>query len=107
MGDRPSEGAERADRMQQVYEDVNLIPNKKKAFRDEVDSSFWGADLGGKEGLARGSLKRAVPLAGIILRLVKVGHCSGELMQVIVGSVIALFLFRTRFLCLLDSCFES
>ena len=87
-----------------------MIPNKKKAFRDEVDTSFWifwGVDLGGKEGLVRGSLKRAVPLAGIILRLVKVGHCSGELMQVIVGSVIAFFLFRRRFLCLLDPCFDS
>ena len=40
VGGKPSEGAERADRMQQVHEDVNLIPNKKKAFRDEVDSSF-------------------------------------------------------------------
>ena len=51
--------AQSADRMQQVYEYVNLIPNKKKAFRDEVDSSFWGADLDGKEGLVRGSLKLA------------------------------------------------
>ena len=106
-GKKESEGAMRADKIQQAYEDVRLIPNKKKAFRDEVQSSFWGADVDGREGLVRGSLKRAIPLAGIILRLVKIGHCSGDLMQVIVGSVISLFLFRRRFLCLLDSCFES
>ena len=43
----------------------------------------------------------------ISLRLVKVDHCSGGLMRVIAESVIALFLFRRRFLCLLDFCFES
>ena len=55
----------------------------------------------------RGALRRAVPLAGIILKMVNVGHSCRELMQVIVGSVISLFLFRRRFLALLDSVFES
>ena len=103
----PSDGAEGADQMQRAYEDVKLIPNKKKAFRDELQASFWGADVDGEAGVVRGSLKRAIPLTGIILRLVATGHCCGKLMQAILGSVISLFLFRRRFLALLDSCFES
>ena len=102
-----SEGAQRAEAMQSAYQEVKLIPNVKKGFRDELQCSFWGADVDGKNGLIRGSLKRAVPLAGIILRLVRIGHCSGDLMQVIVGAIISLFLFRRRLLCLLDSCFDS
>ena len=102
-----SEGAQRAETMQSAYQEVKLIPNVKKGFRDELQCSFWGADVDGKNGLIRGSLKRAVPLAGIILRLVRIGHCSGDLMQVIVGAIISLFLFRRRLLCLLDSCFDS
>eukprot|EP00435_Cladocopium_sp_Y103_P047846 s453_g14.t1 len=102
-----SEGAIRAEKMQSVYQEVKLVPNVKKGFRDELRSSFWGADVDGENGMIRGSLKRAVPLAGIILRLVRVGHCSGELMQIVVGSIISLFLFRRRLLSLLDSCFES
>eukprot|EP00435_Cladocopium_sp_Y103_P064341 s255_g26.t1 len=102
-----SEGAKRAERMQEVYQEVKLIPNVNKGFRDELYSSFWGADMDGENGMVRGSLKRAVPLAGIILRLVRIGHCCGNLMQVLVGSIISLFLFRRRLLALLDSCFES
>ena len=102
-----SEGASGADKMQAAYEEVKLIPNKKKAFRDELQASFWGADLDGEEGIVKGSLKRAIPLAVLILHLVRAGHCCGNVMQIILGSVISLFLFRWRFLALLDVCFES
>ena len=59
----------------------------------------------GDNGMIRGSLKRAVPLAGIVLRLVRIGHFHGELVQILLGSIISLFLFRCRLLFLLDSCF--
>ena len=98
-----SEGARLAERMQDVYEDVDLIPNKAKGFRDNTESSFWGIDLDGRRGLLRGSLKRAIPLAGIMLKLATIGYATSDLLQVVVGSLISLFLFRRRFLSLLDS----
>lgn len=101
-----SDGAKLAEKMQDVYEEVKLIPNKAKGFRDELCSSFWGVDLDGKRGLLRGSLKRAIPLAGLILKLVSVGHATADLMQIIVGSIISLFLYRRRLLSLLDSLFK-
>lgn len=100
-------GAVMADKMFQKYEEVNLIPNEKKSFRDELYASFWGVDLDGKSGLLRGSLKRAIPLAGLIIRVSKLGAASAGLLEVLAGSVISIFLYRRRLLSLLDSLFES
>ena len=102
-----SEGALLADKMQRTYEEVELIPNTKKTFRDQCQSSFWGIDLDGDRGVLRGSLKRAIPLAWILLQIASVGFCTGDLMQVVVGSLISLFLYRRHFLSLLDSLFDS
>ena len=102
-----SHGAVLADKMQRAYEEVELIPNTKKAFRDQAQSSFWGVDLDGDRGILRGSLRRAIPLAGILLQLAGIGVCTGDLMQVVVGCLISLFLYRRRFLSLLDSLFAS
>eukprot|EP00435_Cladocopium_sp_Y103_P073431 s469_g43.t1 len=103
----PSEGAQLSDKMQAAYEEVGLMPNVKKGFRDETSSSFWGIDLDGERGVLRGSLKRAIPLAWILLQLASLGCATGELMQVLVGSLISLFLYRRRLLALLDSLFDS
>ncbi len=104
---RPSESARMADEMFEEYKRVKLIPNEKKAFRDETEASFWGVDLSGSKGMVRGSLKRAVPLAGLLLRVVKLGHATGKLLEILAGSIISLMLFRRRMLALLDSLFAS
>ena len=103
----PSEGARLAEQMQTVYGEVGLMPNVDKAFRDEKASSFWGVDLDGKRGTLRGSLKRAVPLLGLLLQVLEIGACTADLMAILSGSMISLFLFRRRFLSLMDSVFGS
>ena len=101
-----SDGAAAASRMQDVYKDVGLIPHEKKAFRDESSATFWGVDVDGTSGLLRGSMKRAIPLAGILFKMAELGASTAELMQVVVGSLISLFLYRRRFLALLDPLFQ-
>ena len=59
------------------------------------------------DGLVRGSLKRAVPLVGLLLRVVKVGYATGKLLEILAGSIISLMLFRRRLLSMLDSLFAS
>ena len=103
----PSEGAEKADEMLESYEKVGLMPNREKSFRDEIKSSFWGADVDGARGHVRGSLKRALPLSYLIIKLVNVGYGTVDLLQTVTGCIISLFLFRRRFLAVLDSLFES
>lgn len=106
-GGSPCESARMADEMFKEYKRVRLIPNEKKAFRDEEDASFWGVDLAGGDGLVRGSLKRAVPLVGLLLRVVKIGYATGKLLEILAGSIISLMLFRRRLLSMLDSLFAS
>lgn len=100
------QGGKIADDMQQLYRDVKLIPHEKKAFRNETNSSFWGIDIDGQQGILRGSLKRAIPLAGIMLKVALLGIATCDLLQILAGSIISLFLFRRRFLSLLDSLFS-
>ena len=102
-----SEGAQKADRMLDSYEAVGLMPNREKSFRDDMKSSFWGADVDGSLGHVRGSLKRALPLTSLIIKLVNVGYGTVDLLQTVAGCIISLFLYRRRFLAILDSLFES
>ena len=103
----PSYGSQMADLMSTKYEEARLIPNQKKAFRDQCSASFWGIDLDGRRGYLRGSLKRAVPLVGLLLRVAHVGVSTAGLLEVLAGSIISLMLCRRRLLSLLDSLFES
>ncbi len=103
----PSDGAKLADRIQEKYKAVGLIPHEEKAFRDHLVSSFWGADLDGSRGVVRGALRRSIPLVGLILEIVKLGFCSVELLEVVAGSLVSLLLFRRRLLCLMDCIFKG
>lgn len=102
-----SPAARLADEMQSVYKSVNLVPHEKKAFRDCEQSNFWGIDLDGVGGIVRGALKRAIPLTGIILKMVKIGFATADLLQVIAGALLSLLLYRRRLMALLDSLFDS
>ena len=103
----PTPGAVLADTMEEKYESVGLLPHKDKAFRDEEQSTFWGVDLDGRAGLIRGSLKRAIPIMGILLRTAKLGVATVGLIQILSGSIVSLFLFRRRFLSVLDYLYRS
>ena len=96
-----------ADHMQDVYEAVELIPHKDKAFRDELCCTVWGTDIDGTRGFIRGSLKRAIPLLGIVMKVASLGYSTVELLQVISGSLVSLFLFRRRLLSSLGSIFDA
>ena len=98
-----SEGAVLADTMFKEYQRVKLIPHEGKAFRDSKEANFWGLDLDGERATVRGSLKRAIPLAGLLLRVAKLGAATGGLLETLTGSIISLFLYRRRFLAVLDS----
>lgn len=96
-----------ADLMDDKYSEVGLISHKEKGFRDSLQSSFWGVDLNGDTGTVRGSLKRAIPLFGLLLRVSKLGYASVGLLQILSGSVVALFLFRRRFLSTMHFIFQA
>ena len=61
------------------------MPTEQKAFRDELRSNYWGVDLDGETGLPRGSLKRAVPLVALILRVVRLQRATADLLRLSVA----------------------
>ena len=95
------------DRMERKYKEVKLISHPDTSFSDEVTCSFWGCDLDGKQGLIRGTLKRAIPLASLVLDIVRLGYSSVDLLQTIGGSLLSFYLFRRRMLCLMDLIFQA
>ena len=103
----PSQSSVLSDKMDSQYDAVGLISHKEKGFREETHGSFWGVDIDGEEGLLRGSLKRAIPLVGILIRTAKLGYASVGLLQILAGSIVSLFLFRSRFLAILDYIYRA
>ena len=101
-----SNGAALSKAMETKYLEVGLVSHPEKGFEDDSKPSFWGVDIDGQKGLIRGTLKRAIPLFGILLQVVKLGYVSVDLLQVISGSLISLFLFRRRLFCTLDLVFQ-
>ena len=101
-----SEGARLAKKIEKRYDEVGLVSHPDKGFADESRSSFWGVDLNGDSGLLRGTLKRVIPLFGICLQIIRLGVCSVDLLQVVAGSLISLFLYRRRLFCVLDLIFQ-
>ena len=99
-------GAVLADKVQGVYEQVHLIPHQAKATRDQLEAEFWGAQVDGRRGCVRASLKRAAPLLKIISLVVQLGVASVSLLEIIAGGVIALFTFRRRLMSLMSEIFE-
>lgn len=57
--------------------------------------------------MIRGSLKRAIPLMGIVFKVSSLGYSAVELLQIISGSLVSLFLFRRRLLSVLGSIFDA
>lgn len=102
-----SDGAAISDSLQAGYRSVGLIPHDKKAFRDECISSFWGIDVNGDSCILRGALRRAVPLVHLLVAVAGLGFASVELLQILAGSAVSLFLFRRRLLCTLDYVFQA
>ena len=74
----PSQSNKMADQMYAAYSDVKLIPNKDKASRDQLVSTFWGTDFDGDTGVCRGSLTRAIPLASLNFADLQIGPLFGR-----------------------------
>ena len=108
LPEKPSQsrGALLADRAQDAYHKVHLIPHEAKAVRDSVRAEFWGVELDGQIGLVRGSLRRAAPLLKILVKVLHIGVVSVGLLEVLAGGLIALFTYRRRLMSLLEEIFE-
>jgi hypothetical protein len=83
--------AEKIEAVRAQYERVGLPRHAGKAVFDETSGSFWGVQLDGKAGTLRPNMTRAIPLANIILQVLQLGHATVGLLEVIAGSLVAIF----------------
>eukprot|EP00438_Fugacium_kawagutii_P024606 Skav200074 [mRNA] locus=scaffold838:451933:457558:- [translate_table: standard] len=89
-------------KMHSQYTRVKLSAHPSKGFSNEVQASFWGADVDGEEGLVRGNVSRAASLCWVTSQLVDLGVCTVGLLEIVAGGFVALFGFRRRLMSLLD-----
>ena len=88
------------------YAAAKLEVNTKKEFRKQTLARFWGIEVDGRKGLARGSSLRLWPVLLITLRIAELGICTVGLLEALAGSWIALLSLRRRMLCCMDVIFE-
>ena len=67
----PTEGTSKVLAVRKAYEAAGLPRHAGKSISAELRAEFWGAQIDGEKGEARPSLKRLVPLAHIILQVLR------------------------------------
>ena len=95
------------EKVRRQYERVKLPRHEGKAIHNQPLGVFWGAQLDGEAGVLRPNLKRAIPLAFIILRVLELGRVSVGLLEVIAGSLVSVFQLRRRFMSILQEIYGS
>lgn len=95
------------DQAVQRYTDLGLIPHPGKTFKFAAEQDFWGCLFDGATGYVRASLKRVAPILMVTLGVIRMGVVSIQLLEVLVGSWTAAFLFRRRLLSLFNVCYAA
>lgn len=84
------------------YAEVNLPRHPDKAVEGETCASFWGVDFDGAAGEIHPARRRSVPLAFIIVEVLKIGYVTKSLLEVLAGSLVSVFAMRRRLMSLLE-----
>ena len=103
---RPSAASQRLQPIKDTYQKVGLPVNEKKEFVDSSTGAFWGCEIDGIKGTLRPSSLRLWPLVMITVRVASLGLVTSGLLESLVGSWIAILMFRRRLLSLLTLCFD-
>ena len=88
--------------MRRGYLQAGLQRSEKKAFEGVTKASFWGAAVDGESGDVRALPTRALPVMGYILEISRLGLATRALLDLVAGSLVAIFSFRRRLLSMLN-----
>lgn len=92
--------------IKEMYAQVGLPVNEKKEFVNSPKGSFWGCEIDGIKGVMRPSSLRLWPLVMVTVRIATLGIVTYGLLESLVGSWVAILMFRRRLLSLLSLTFE-
>ena len=102
-----TEGRRRMEEVRKAYAAAKLPRHEGKAVEQAFAGEFWGMQVDGKAGTARPNLKRLIPLAWIMLKVVKVGLVSGGLLEILAGALVSAFQCRRRLMCCLEEIYTQ
>ena len=97
---QPSLGSEVIQEIRADYEAAGLPRHAGKAVRDAPRGDFWGGHLDGELGLLRPNHKRVVPLASLLVRVVRAKACCGGLLEALTGALVSALQMKRRLLSL-------
>ncbi len=95
------------EEVRRQYEEVGLPRHEGKAVYNSLEGTFWGVQLDGRRGDVRPSLKRSIPLAFIIQRVVKLRRATVGLLELMAGSLVAVFQTRRRLMSILEGIYDA
>ena len=102
-----TEVRQKVEAVRKAYTEVGLPRHEGKAVEGELTGEFWGAQLQGREGILRPSLKRLIPLSNVILRVVALGRSTVGLLEVITGAAVSALQMRRRLLSILHELYVA
>ena len=95
-GEGGEEVRKKVEEVRRAYEKFGLPRHAGKAVEGDTEAEFWGAQLYGKLGILRPSLKKLVPLVNVVLGMLKLGYTTVGLLELLSGAFVAAFQVRRR-----------
>ena len=105
--EQPTPGSKIVEQVRAAYLKVGLPRHPGKAVSKSPVGEFWGAELDGVRGWIRPNLKRLIPLAHILCRVVRCGRCSVALLEILTGSLVSAFQLRRRLMSMLHELYAA
>ncbi|CAE7224208.1 Ap1g1 [Symbiodinium sp. CCMP2456] len=90
-----------------AYESAGMPRNRAKSVASASTAEFWGGAFDGIEGTIRPAPRRTVPLSSLLLRAVRGGFVTPELLEVFAGSLVSIFQCRRRLMSVLDKIYSD
>lgn len=78
-----------------------------QAVSGETAGTFWGGQLDGMAGTIKPSFARLIPLAHILLRVIRLKTATVGLLEVLGGALVSAFQMRRRFMSCLSEIYAA
>ncbi len=104
---KKSRGAIIVEEVREAYERAGLPRHPGKAVEQSATGECWGLQIDGQQGWARPNLKRVIPLANVILKILRCGQVSVGLLEVVSGALCSVFQTRRRLMSILHEVYAA
>ncbi len=98
---------QKVEKVREAYEEHGLPRHAGKAVEGETEGEFWGAQLDGRLGVLRPSLKKLVPLVNVVLKMLNLGYTTVGLLELLSGAFVAAFQLRRRLMSALAEIYAA